>query len=129
MICEKDLTVSGALGEYLEAIYALSEEKKCVRITDISMHLGTSKPSVNRAVNVLCDKGYVFHKPYGDIILTDMGKEAGLSLSRRRSVITKFLTGILHIPYERALKEAGYIERGISSDTIEQMGLLTNSDI
>ncbi|MCD7776066.1 MAG: metal-dependent transcriptional regulator, partial [Firmicutes bacterium] len=38
---------------YLKAIYVLSQRKPHVRAIDVVEHMGYSKPSVSRAVNVL----------------------------------------------------------------------------
>ena len=120
--------VSGALGDYLEAIYALSLDKNYVRITDISVYLNISKPSVNRAVNTLMERGLVEHKPYGDISLTDGGREAGSVIYERHAVVKRFLTSVLDIPAETAEREASYIERGVSRYTVDKMAELTEQN-
>ena len=94
--------ISGALSDYLEAIYVLSEEKPCVRITDISVYLNISKPSVNRAVNTLRELGFAEHKPYGDISLTDKGRAAGAQMRERHEIVKRFLTAVLNIPADTA---------------------------
>ena len=119
--------VSGALGDYLEAIYALSRDKSYVRITDISVYLNISKPSVNRAVNTLRALGLVEHKPYGDISLTDEGCETGAAIYERHCTVKRFLTEILNVPDDIAAREASYIERGVSTYTVDKMAELTDS--
>ena len=42
----EETPVSGALGDYLEAIYELSGDKSYVRVTDISVYLNISKPAM-----------------------------------------------------------------------------------
>ena len=39
--------------DYLEAIYVLSKEDEHVRMSDVAKHLSVSKPSVNKAINLL----------------------------------------------------------------------------
>lgn len=56
--------------DYLEAVLALSEEHEKVRTTDVALRLGVSKPSVNRAMKVLSQDGYIRQETYGDIHLT-----------------------------------------------------------
>ncbi len=113
--------ISKTLESYLEAVYILSENDPCVRITDISLYLGISKPSVNRAVNTLKSMGYVIHEPYSDIMLTSKGKEVGAAVFKRHHVIKKFLVSVLHIPMEQADKEAEKIERGVGQYTVDKM--------
>lgn len=121
MLVHNDICISSALEDYLEAIYEISKIKDSVRITDIALHLGISKPSVNRAVNTLKKQGFVNHEPYGDIILTDYGKEAGEAVNHRHSMIKKFLMNVLHIPESEADREACQIEHAISQNTVNRM--------
>ena len=116
--------ISGALCDYLAAIYILSGGSGNARITDISVYLNISKPSVNRAVNSLSNQGFVEHKPYGGITLTDKGAKAGAYICGNRGIVRDFLTEILGVAKDRAESEARYIERGISRETIEKMAKL-----
>ena len=113
--------ISSALEDYLEAIYLISNSKTSVRITDIALHLGISKPSVNRAVNSLKKQGLVSHEPYGDIVLTDFGRRIGSEVCHRHTMIKKFLMTVLHMSEAEADTEACRIEHSISQNTVEKM--------
>ena len=128
MSADEKPPVSGSLGDYLAAIYVLSRTGPDVRVTDISAYMNISKPSVNRAVNALMDRGLVTHKPYGGARLTDSGLAAGEELFRRHNIIQRFLTEVLHIPDARARREANYIERGVSRDTVNRLNKLTENN-
>ena len=52
--------LSSSLEDYLEIIYILMQNSDSVGITDIAKALSISKPSVNKAVNLLKEKGYTF---------------------------------------------------------------------
>ncbi|MGN0106255.1 MAG: metal-dependent transcriptional regulator [Hominilimicola sp.] len=121
MVVSDNTNISSALEDYLEAIYEISKTKNSVRITDIALKLGISKPSVNRAVNTLKKQGLVTHEPYGDIMLTERGLEMGESVARRHSMIKKFLVNVLHLTETDAEKEACQIEHNISQNTVERM--------
>ncbi|MCH5209778.1 MAG: metal-dependent transcriptional regulator [Oscillospiraceae bacterium] len=116
-----NISISSALEDYLEAIYEVSRLKSNVRITDIALRLGISKPSVNRAVNTLKSHGLVTHEPYGDIVLTERGREIGRSVNNRHRMIKKFLINVLHLNEAEAEKEACCIEHNISQNTVEKM--------
>ena len=121
MLVHNDICISSALEDYLEAIYGISKTKSNVRITDIALRLGISKPSVNRAVNTLKKQGLVRHEPYGDIVLTDCGREIGETLNCRHGMVKKFLMNVLRVPEHEADIEACQIEHSISQNTIEKM--------
>lgn len=113
--------ITEALEEYLEAIYTLSSQKKSVRITDIALKLGISKPSVNRAVNSLKNAGLVFHEPYGNIVLTEKGVIYGERVYGRHKQIKRFLISVLNINPDDADKEACLIEHDLSQNTVDKM--------
>lgn len=113
--------ISSALEYYLEAIYSLSAQKSAVRITDIALYLGISKPSVNRAVNSLKAQGLVSHEPYGDIMLTDSGMELGEHIFKRHKQIRRFLMNVLKMSEEDADAEAYNIEHSISQNAVDKM--------
>ncbi|MDD6763303.1 MAG: metal-dependent transcriptional regulator [Clostridiales bacterium] len=113
--------ISEAMEEYLEAIYTLSLDKPAVRITDIAIYLGLSKPSVNRAVNSLKRAGLVEHEPYGDIILTPYGATKGEECYCKHKSIVKFLIEVLRLERDAAEHEACKIEHSLSRNTVDKM--------
>lgn len=121
MSVHKAIDLSGALADYLEAIYMLSHTQSNVRITDIALRMGISKPSANRAVNSLKRQGLVSHEPYGDITLTEKGKSIGESVNRRHGMIKNFLINVLSVKEDDAENEARRIEHNISQNTVDKM--------
>ncbi len=121
MVTGDNISISSALADYLEAVYEISKTKPNVRITDIAVRLGISKPSVNRAVNTLKKQGLVIHEPYGDIVLTERGREMGETAHTRHCMIKKFLVKVLRLGDAEAEKEACRIEHNISQNTVEKM--------
>lgn len=115
------IRLTEALEEYLGAIYTLSADRSAVRITDIALKLGISKPSVNRAVNSLRHAGFVSHEPYGDIYLTEKGETYGRRVYGRHCQIKRFLVNVLNISPEEAEREACLIEHDLSQNTVDKM--------
>lgn len=118
---ENNVRISGALREYLEAIYEISQEKSNVRTTDIALRLGISKPSVNRAVTTLKAKGLVTHEPYGAVVLTDKGRALGEYSGNKNKMIKRFLVTVLNLSDDEAEKEACSIGKTMSYGTVEKM--------
>lgn len=107
--------------DYLEAIYVLSKEEENVRMSDVAKHLGVSKPSVNKAINLLQEKGYLIHQHYGTILMTDEGKALAKKVYERHKVIKRFFVEILKVEETIAEDEACKVEHCIGEDTIEKL--------
>ena len=61
--------------DYLKTIYVLILHKNEARVTDIADYLQVSKASVNRALKSLKEIDLVDYEAYGEIKLTERGKE------------------------------------------------------
>jgi len=80
-----------SLEDYLEEVYRLSLHTENIRVTDISIKLGVSLPSVSKALMRLKEKKYIFYQPYGTISLTSEGEELGNFLVERNRLLQDFL--------------------------------------
>lgn len=109
-----------SLEDYLETIVILSENGK-VRSIDVAKRMEVSKPSVNKAMNVLKDKGLIEQEAYGDIRLTPSGKEMADMVFNRHKTIRSFLENILFVSKENAEKDACKIEHIISEETFQKI--------
>ena len=63
--------ISKSLEEYLKTIYVLQKQEEEVRVTDIALKMGCTKPSVNKALNNLKENGYIHYEAYGKIEMTN----------------------------------------------------------
>ena len=113
--------LSSSMEDYLREIYVLALKSEEVRVTDVAKVLGISKPSVNRAMNVLKEQGYIEHEHYGSIRLTEEGLQAGKNIYDTYKVVYKFLTDILDIPPSDAEIEAHLLEHDISKNTRKKL--------
>ncbi len=107
--------------DYIEAIYKLSETSgRGVRSVDVACELGFSKASVARAMKNLREAGYIDQQHYGDIMLTEKGKEIGKAVLTRHRTLTRFLAEILDVDPAVANEEACRIEHTVSQDTMDK---------
>lgn len=81
-----------SLEDYLEEIYRFSLSLDTVRVTDISKKLHVALPSVTKALYKLRDESYIKYERYGEIKLTDQGKEFGYYLVTRNQLLQEFLS-------------------------------------
>ena len=103
---------------YLETIYTLSKDKAAVRSIDVAEHMGYSKPSVSRAVNLLKKNGYLIMEDNGALHLTDKGHAIGEKIYTRHKVLTALLVR-LGVDEKIAAEDACKMEHAISDTTFD----------
>lgn len=103
---------------YLETILVLSRKKPTLRSIDIVEHLGYSKPSVSRAVNLLKNGGFITIDENSFIALTETGRTVAEKIYNRHTVLTSILEK-LGIDPETADFDACKIEHVISDESFE----------
>ena len=111
---------SPSLEDYLETIYFLSSDGM-VRMTDISIRIGVSKASVSRALGILEERGYISHRRYGTISLTEAGIERATEISHRHELFKTFLTKLLCVDEENAENDACRMEHAVSAITVSKL--------
>ena len=113
--------ISSSHEDYLEAMVMLgASTKESIRPVDVASKMDVSKASVNKAISILKEKGYVEQPYYGDITLTQKGEEYGKKVLERHKVLTAFLHDVLGIDAEVAEEEACMMEHAISDESFEK---------
>ena len=113
--------VSMSHEDYLEAIAMLGGTlETSVRSVDVAKQMGVSKASVNKAIGLLKEKGYVEQPYYGDITFTELGYNYAKAVYKRHRYLTTFLSKALGIAEDVAEDEACLIEHAISDDSFEK---------
>ena len=107
--------------DYLEAILFIEEQKGRVRSIDIANALGVSKPSVNKALTILQEMGYVSKPSYGEVTITQEGRKRAKVVAVKHVALTKLLTNVLGVSEETAEKDACKIEHDISEETTQKL--------
>lgn len=106
---------------YLETILNLERRNGVVRSVDIANALGFSKPSVSRAMGILRKAGLIEQEAYGNITLTESGRQRASDVFHRHTLITQFLIHVLSVDPQIAEQDACRIEHVISPETLEKM--------
>ena len=112
---------TASMEDYLEAIANLGEERKVVRVKQISEMLGVKMPSVTSALKKLSEQGLVEHEKYGHIKLTLEGDKVARDVIRRHKALTRFFAQALGINQETAEGDACKIEHVISPLSMERL--------
>ncbi|MDR2901200.1 MAG: metal-dependent transcriptional regulator [Treponema sp.] len=115
-----------SLEDYLEMVSFLADEGD-VRITDIAVRLGVSKPSVLTALKTLEEQGLLEHERYKGVSLTIRGKMRAKEIRERHDFLTSFLHDVLGVSTATAEQDACKLEHILSEETIEKMKILASS--
>lgn len=115
------MELTKSLEEYISTIYILEETNKKIRVTDIATKMLITKPSVNRALKTLREKGYVNFEPYTDITLTDEGREVAQEISKKYDIVKIFLAEILGVSQKTAEIDSLKIKAVISEETEQKL--------
>lgn len=116
-----------SLEDYLECIVILAEKGK-VRSIDIARMMNVSKPSVNKAMNNLKEKGFLTQETYGDIHLTKKGEDMAKKVHNRHTTIRRFLLDVVGVDAATAEKDACRIEHIISEETFIKITEMTKKN-
>lgn len=115
--------LTSAMEDYLEMICRVLNNQGTVRVNDLSDRLHVKPSSVSKMIRQLCMADYVKAEKYGEIHLTEKGREAGGYLLYRHDVIHRFLCVLNNSSDE--LEQVEKIEHFLNCITIENLAQLT----
>lgn len=121
------MNLSNSQEEYLKTIYLLENSNAKVRVTDIASKLNITKPSVNKAVNILKGLKLINYKTYGNISLTNLGKKLSKEIIKKQDTLKMFLVGFLDIEDKEAEEEAKKMKHAMSAITIKNLEKYINN--
>ena len=104
---------------YLEVMYNIEQRNEVIRSIDVAKALGYSKPSINRAINKLKEEGMITQEPYGQIMMTELGRATAEKIKNKHIHLTEFLVMSLGIDRETAEKDACRMEHVVSKETMD----------
>ncbi|MCX8173278.1 MAG: metal-dependent transcriptional regulator [Thermoplasmata archaeon] len=99
--------------EYLEEIRRAEEDGKKCTTTFLAKKLKISPASVSEMLKKLKTKGYIEYSPYGNVQLTDYGRDVGKQVLDKHRVAEEFLL-MLGLDETEIHEEACRIEHALS---------------
>lgn len=110
--------ISKQAEEYLEAIFRLEQKMGYARTMDLSKCLNVVPGSITNTIENLERKGFVVHKPYKGVKLSDNGRKIASIILRRHRLAERFLTDILHLDWSKVHDPACKLEHAFSPEII-----------
>jgi DtxR family Mn-dependent transcriptional regulator len=102
---------------YLKALYFLDEQDSRINLTELSQHLGVSKPTANNMIKRLEELGWVNYQRYKPVSLTEKGRKAAALIIRKHRLTEMFLHRIMGFGWEEVHEIAEQMEH-IQSDKL-----------
>ena len=113
--------LTASLEDYLEAILFIIGQDRVARVRDIARRVGVGMPSVTTALKALSKRKLVNYDPYQVVTLTDRGRKLARQISRRHSVLRRFLTDFLGLDGETAEANACRMEHAVDDELLERL--------
>jgi DtxR family transcriptional regulator, Mn-dependent transcriptional regulator len=107
--------------EYLEIMFWLEEAGLPMTGANIARAMQLSPPTVHEMIGRLIDDGYVERNADKTLAFTGSGRQHASYIVRRHRMIERFLTDVLHIPWDEVHEEAERIEHAMSPVLEERM--------
>ena len=108
--------VTGAMEDYLKAIYKLQQARGFVSTSEVAGRMGVSAASATNMIKRLARLRLVAHTPYHGLFLTPAGQRIALETIRRHRLLELYLAQHLGISLDRVDREAELLEHVLSDD-------------
>ncbi len=106
---------------YLKALYKLADDKGQVNISDLSVALDVSIPSVNNMVKKLHDAGWLTYQKYKPLTMTPEGMKRAASIIRKHRLTEMYLVEKMGFGWDSVHEIAEQIEHVKSEAFFDKM--------
>ena len=120
------MKISKSEGDYLKAIYHLTQDQETTNTVELAEALLVRPPSVTSMMKKLVNSqpALVDYQKWQGVKLTEAGKKLALQLLRRHRLIELFLVETLNYTWEEVHSEAEELEHVISEKFEEHLAAL-----
>lgn len=113
--------------DYLEAVLDIEMSGEIATVTQIAKNLGVTKATVTAALKRLKLVELLQHERYGDVVLTEEGRQRALVIYRRHEFLTDFFVRILGLSRERAQNVACVMEHEMDERSEKRLAAFTDA--
>ena len=89
--------ISKSQEEYLKTMYLLKKQNENIRVTDVAIKMNCTKPSVNKALNILKENKLINYETYGAIELTAEGENLAKKILEAYDIVYLFFKDVLNL--------------------------------
>jgi DtxR family Mn-dependent transcriptional regulator len=107
--------------EYLQILFWLQEAGLAMSAANVARAMQLSAPTVHEMVGRLERDGYITRDKDKAIAFTPEGMEHATRVVSRHRLIERFLTDVLHVPWDEVHEQAESLEHGMSPALEERM--------
>jgi DtxR family transcriptional regulator, Mn-dependent transcriptional regulator len=107
--------------EALKAIYRVARDNEGAHTGALAERLGVSPGTVTATVKRLADRGYVDHKPYRGVELTEEGRRRAIEAIRRHRIVERFLADMLGYAWNEADRLAKTFEHDLPQEVEDRI--------
>jgi DtxR family Mn-dependent transcriptional regulator len=100
--------------EYLQILFWLQEAGLAMTGANVARAMQLSAPTVHEMIGRLERDGYIVRGQSRAIAFTAHGAQEAESIVRRHRLIERFLTDVLHVPWDEVHEEAERLEHAMS---------------
>lgn len=95
--------------------------------TEMAEQLGVTASTVSANLKKLARDGYIDYEPYGQIVLTDVGRQIAVEIVRRHRIVESYLVKALGLTWDQVHDEADRLEHAVSDLVLERMNAALGS--
>jgi DtxR family Mn-dependent transcriptional regulator len=110
--------VTATMRRYAAEIYRLQEDRSYVGLSDLSGLINASDQAISRMIGRLKESGFIEHRPYRGVRLTEAGEALALPAIRRHRIIEVFMVRVLGFGWDEVHDHSDRFEIGVD-DLIE----------
>ena len=121
--------ISKSQEEYLKTMYLLKKQNENIRVTDVAIKMNCTKPSVNKALNILKENKLINYETYGAIELTAEGENLAKKILEAYDIVYLFFKDVLNLEEQNAKIEAEKVKSNLSDDTINKLAKYVHNEL
>lgn len=113
--------ITARIEDYLEELFLLESTGRSVTVTDLADRLKITKGTVTATVQKLVELELVKHERYGNLHLTEAGRQKGMIVFRRHEGFRAFFHELLGLDRDHSSEMACSMEHYVDTVTEERL--------